>query len=367
MYNIIAVDDEIKALERFERIAANETRISSVSSFTNPMEAVEYCRNNKTDIAFLDIDMPKIQGLRLAGMLREYNPFIDIVFVTAYDQYALDAFRVHAFDYLLKPIGSNDIQELFDRLDLRNHHIPGKELQKSLYVTCFGSFLCYTNKDKSSRIRFRTSKAEELFALMIQYNGMAVSKEQIIEKLWPDTDAEKASNYFRVTCTYLRKTLDTKGFADILIRDRNYYLLDTDQLTCDMYSFMSKVKSGKTPPIDYKVLEEAADLYTSPYLEDRYYEWSLRYNLWLENEYKNIQNILTDEYIRKEQYDNACTRMKMILLHDSCDEETVIKLITTLLKTGDTTSARIIYDKYSENLWKELSLTPSVKLQKLIE
>ncbi len=366
MYHIIAVDDEIKALERFNRLLAKEPRVSALMPFTNPEEAIEYCMKNKPDIAFLDIDMPKIQGLRLAGMLREFNPFIDIVFVTAHDQYALDALHVHAYDYLLKPIAISDMTELFDQLDLRNKHKPGITPGKKLYVQCFGSFMCCTNQDKSSRIRFRTSKTEELFALLIQYNGLAASKEQLINKLWPDTDPEKASNYFRVTCTYLRKALEKEGFADIILRDRDSYLLDIDRLDCDMHRFLSKVKSGKLSPVDYSALEEAADLYAASYFEDRIYEWAFKYSIWLENEYKYIQKILTDEYIRQEQYDKACDSMRKLLLHDQFDEEIVIRLITTLLRLGDTTSAMITYNKYKENLWKELHLFPSEELRKLL-
>lgn len=367
MYHIIAVDDEIKALERFERLAAKESRISTIMSFTNPTDAIEYCKKHKTDVAFLDIDMPKVQGLTLARMLREDNPSLEIVFVTAYDQYALDAFRVHAYDYLLKPISSSDIQDLFDQLHLKNMHTPIQVPANTLFIQCFGSFLCYTNQDKSSYIRFRTSKTEELFALLVQYNGIAASKEQLIDKLWPDTAPEKAANYFRVSCTYLRKALADHGFEDIVLRDRDNYLLNINQLDCDMHRFLSIVNSAKIHPTNYAILEEAASLYTAPYFQDRIYEWSSKHCLWLEDEYKHVQNILTDEYIRQGNYDKACARIKMILQNDPFDEKAVIRLITLLLQTGDTTSANIIYNKYEEKLWKELGLTPSCKLQQLIK
>ena len=196
---------------------------------------------------------------------------------------------------------------------------------------------------------------------------MAASKEQLIDKLWPDVEPEKAANYFRVSCTYLRKALDDNGFADIFLRDRDNYLLDTEQLNCDMHKFLSKARAAKLKPIDYAALEEAAELYTAPYFQDRIFEWSSKHSLWLENEYKMIQNILADEYVRREQHDKACACMKMVLLHDQFDEQVVLRLINILLQTGDTTYAKITYGKYKESLWKELGLTPSDKLQKLME
>jgi two-component SAPR family response regulator len=367
MYHVIAVDDEIKALERFERLAGKEPRISDITSFTNPEDAIEHCKKHKADIAFLDIDMPKIRGLRLAGILREYNPYLTVVFVTAYDQYALDAFRVHAYDYLLKPIGSDDIKELFDRLDLNSHALLAQAPDRALYVQCFGSFICYTNQVKSARIHFRTAKAEELFALLLQYNAVPASRDQLIDKLWPDAIPEKAANYFRVTCTYLRKALKNAGFEDIIQRDRDNYMLNKSLLNCDTHLFIELIEAGRKMPVDYIALEKAANLYTAPYLQDRPYEWSGVMNQWLENEYKLIQNMLANELLRQGNFEQAIARMKALMLLDPYDEDNVYKLISIQQNAGDTTAAIITYDKYSKMLWKELNLIPSEKLQRLVD
>ncbi len=366
MYQVIVVDDEIKALDRFIRLAEKEERISSIEKFNDAGQAIEYCKKNTVEIAFLDIDMPKLSGIKLAQMLQESNPYIIIIFITAHENYALDAFRVHAFDYLLKPIGGSDLHELFDRLALRLQPNKMKASEHILYVQCFGPFLCYLNKDKSYRIHFRTAKTEELFALLLQYNGMAVPKEQIIDKLWTEVEPDKAANYFRVTCTYLRKALEEKGFPDILCRERDSYMLNTSQLNCDMFQFMSMTKQGMTAPIHYSVLDEALRLYSATYFEDKGYEWLEKYRLWLENTYKRVQQLLIEEDLRQEQLKGACDRMKLILYHDPFDEDTVIKLVATLQQLGDTTQAQVVYSKYKDNLWKELGLKPGEKLKKLV-
>lgn len=367
MYQVIVVDDEIRALDRFERLAGREPRISSLKKFNDSQQAVEYCRDNGADIAFLDIDMPKISGIKLAQMLQESNPYIVIVFITAHENYALDAFRVHASDYLLKPVAEADLREFFERHELRLQRSTAKAPEQKLYIRCFGSFICCRNQDKSSRIRFRTAKTEELFALLLQYNGMAVSKEQLIDMLWPEAEPDKAANYFRVTCTYLRKALEDKGFPGLLCRDRDSYMLNTLQLDCDMLKFMSMSKQGMTMPINYSVLDDALTLYSAPYFEDKGYEWLGKYSLWLENIYKRVQNLLIGEELRQEQYHRACERMEQVLFNDPFDEDTVTRLAATLLLTGDTTRAQIIYGKYKDKLWKELGLTPGEKLKKLLK
>lgn len=104
MFQVIAVDDEQNALNRFERLISQDSRLKLLSTFTKPTEAAEFVKNNQVDIAFLDIEMPGMTGLELAEVLQDYNPYIEIVFVTAYNQYALEAFRAHATGYLLKPL-----------------------------------------------------------------------------------------------------------------------------------------------------------------------------------------------------------------------------------------------------------------------
>ena len=96
MLRAIAVDDEERALDRFERVMKEETRVHVVGRFTDASEALEFARRNPLDIAFLDIEMPAMNGLDLAEALNRENPSIEVVFITAFDQYALRAFRAHA-------------------------------------------------------------------------------------------------------------------------------------------------------------------------------------------------------------------------------------------------------------------------------
>lgn len=366
MYHIVAIDDELKAINRFQRLVQKEPRIITSAVFTNTNEALEYCRLNKVDIAFLDIDMPKISGLELAELIQKDNPRVDIVFITAYDQYALDAFRVHAFDYLLKPIGSEDLQRLIDSLDLKKNHVPDPSPVRKLRIQCFGAFNCYVNCNSSEYIRWRTSKTEELFALLLHYNGIAISKELIIDKLWPDTTLDKASNYFRVTCTYLRKNLEDNGFPDMLKRDRDNYSLKTERIDCDIHKFQLKIKPG-IDLLSYEELEETALLYSAPCFVDKAYEWSAKFNQWLENEYIRILYKLADEDERQCNYEKVCERMKLVSLHDAFDDEAMIRFIASKLKLGDSASATIAYQRYKDYIWKELGINPSEKLQILMK
>jgi two-component system, LytTR family, response regulator len=95
------VDDEPLALERLSRMLAVTGRVAIAGSNTDPVRAVEELREIVPDIVFLDIHMPGLTGFELLSELPD-QPLV--VFTTAYDRYALEAFRVNAIDYLLKPI-----------------------------------------------------------------------------------------------------------------------------------------------------------------------------------------------------------------------------------------------------------------------
>jgi two-component system, LytTR family, response regulator len=95
------VDDEPLALERLARMLQATGRVDVAGSSTDPVKAVEELRREVPDVLFLDIHMPGLSGFELLTELQE-QPLV--IFTTAYDRYALEAFRASAIDYLLKPI-----------------------------------------------------------------------------------------------------------------------------------------------------------------------------------------------------------------------------------------------------------------------
>ena len=362
MFRVIAVDDETKVLDRFERMMVEEPRVTVAGKFTRAADAVDFARHNPVDIAFLDIEMPELNGLELAKMLSKENPTIEIVFITAYDGYALKAFQAHAVGYLLKPFAAGDIREQLDVLERKLRYkmpIPSRRLT----VKCFGSFLCCADT-VGEPVRWRTSKAEELFALLLHYRGGAVSREIFIDLLWPDADPEKASNYFRVTCTYLRNALTGSGFNDILLRERDHYRINTAYIDCDMMRFQDAVEL--LPSLETDALESASGLYTGAYLENMPYEWAFKTRVWMENAFKDMQRTLADRYNSRGEYDKARSAIERILEQDPFEESAVEMLISLFLHSGSSTSAVKLYRDYEKRLLNEMGLSPSDKLKETV-
>jgi len=108
------VDDEALALRRLERMLDAAGRVEVVGTSTDPVEAVPRILETKPGVLFLDIEMPGMTGFE---MLAGLQPQPWVVFTTAYDRYALEAFGVSAVDYLLKPIEAAQLDRALDKIE----------------------------------------------------------------------------------------------------------------------------------------------------------------------------------------------------------------------------------------------------------
>lgn len=120
----LIVDDEPLARDRVKRFLRDEYDISVIGECGNGKQAVEAIRQKKPDLVFLDIQMPEKNGFEVVKSLDE-DEMPAVIFVTAYDQYALQAFDVHALDYLLKPFNR---ERLHKAVYHAREHIEAKKI-----------------------------------------------------------------------------------------------------------------------------------------------------------------------------------------------------------------------------------------------
>ena len=114
--NVIIVDDDMIILKGSIPIIKSVIPNASVIGFTHPSKAIEYAKNNKVALAFLDIALGNTSGLELCSTLLEINPRTNVVFVTAYSNYSLDAWGTRAVGFILKPITAESVSEMVKRL-----------------------------------------------------------------------------------------------------------------------------------------------------------------------------------------------------------------------------------------------------------
>lgn len=229
--NILIVDDEPMMLEMAEDTVREVKPDADIAVFSNPYKAFESANEKHYDIAMLDIEMPGMTGLELARKLKELDAQINVIFVTAYAEYALDAFELYASGYLMKPLRRDRVQKEFD--NLRYESISGQML---LRAQCFGNFEVFY---KGRPVTFARARAKELFAYLVSLRGAAASVGELCAILWEDSvEQDKNKHYMRNLISDIRKTLRECGAEDVLVGKRNQYAVDPTKLDCDYYRYL---------------------------------------------------------------------------------------------------------------------------------
>ena len=137
MLTCVIVEDEFPAREELKYFLTKHKEISLEKEFENPIDSLKYLQENKVDVVFLDINMPELDGMSLGKILTKLNPNIKIIFITAYRDYAAEAFEIKAVDYLLKPYSEKRITEVLNNLTMIKDNSPTKEVEKINKVTVF--------------------------------------------------------------------------------------------------------------------------------------------------------------------------------------------------------------------------------------
>lgn len=115
MMRALIVDDEMYAREELEALLQETGGFSAIRKCANALEAFQALKNDKLDVLFLDIQMPVVNGFELLSMIdEEFMPHV--VFITAYDEYAVKAFEENALDYLLKPVEKERLAKTIQKL-----------------------------------------------------------------------------------------------------------------------------------------------------------------------------------------------------------------------------------------------------------
>jgi len=109
----LVVDDEELARQVLRELLGAHSEIEVVAECRNGLEAVKAVAEHKPDLLFLDVQMPKLTGFDVLELI---GPDVPVIFVTAYDEYAMKAFEVHAVDYLLKPVGKERLAAALQRV-----------------------------------------------------------------------------------------------------------------------------------------------------------------------------------------------------------------------------------------------------------
>jgi two-component SAPR family response regulator len=238
MLSVVLVDDEQMALELCEQAIRDALPDCDLACFVSPEKAIQYAKAIKVDIAFLDIEMPGMNGIELAKRLKEIHGTTNIIFVTGHTQYALDSYTVQASEYLLKPV---DQEKVHDALEHLRYPIEAKSDMR-VRVQTFGNFEVFVDGEP---LDFGLAKSKELLAYLIDRNGAVCNNNEIMAVIWEDkTDSPSLKSNFRNLVSDLTQTLASKGAADLLVKQRGHLGINPGKVSCDVYDFIASVPSA---------------------------------------------------------------------------------------------------------------------------
>ena len=251
---VLCVDDALPIMEDIVAMCRQLPEASEITGFTRPREALEWLETHPVDLALLDIDMPEINGLMLAEQLKRRYPDAAIIFLTAFPQFAVQAFKLRATGYLLKPVSLGDLKEEVDYARARRPRCPSGHI----VVQTFGNFEIYVDGET---LAFHRAKSKELLAYLIDRNGRGVMRSMIFSTLWEDSPYDRSmQKYLDVVIRSLRETLRDAGIEEILEVKNGYLRIRPELLDCDLYRFL------KSDP-------EAVNAYRGEYMEE--YPWAI--------------------------------------------------------------------------------------------
>lgn len=352
---IMLVDDERLALVQLEMMLQQSFSdvVYEIKCFQLVSDAIEFIPHFSPDVVFLDIHMPEMTGLEAAEIIQQINPNIEIIFVTAYDQFAIQAFELNALDYLLKPVTHSRLEKTVQRL--QNNIKPKLPLKTNsteydLKVYCLNKIRFQLNGESQVYPKWRTAKAQELFAYLIHHRGEYVSKYKIINMFTPEIDKKRGMTQLYTVVYQIRRCLKELGIDLIIENDsiQESYCLRVENTVFDFELFEQRIKLlDKADPNYYTELNDIVWSYEGNYMGEYDYIWAdsereRLLQLWI----KHAQ-LLLEYYEIKEQWTGIISLIERLFYYNPYDYEQVLPLLKAYASLGQIDKVKLYYEKYN--------------------
>ncbi|WP_042374472.1 response regulator [Neobacillus jeddahensis] len=351
MLRVMLIDDEEDALDLLEILLQQNKNVAVVGRFTDPFQALQAIEGTAIDLVFLDIDMPGLKGTEVARKMKSINPQLMVVFVTAYSEYAVEAFEIQSNDYLLKPVTLERLQLCISRMGpsaLEQHQSQNEMVQP--HIQCMGGFFLHLPGDQKRTLSWKTKKEKEVCAFLIHHLDMPVDTDIMIEAIWPQHDLKKAKSYLYTCLSYLRKDLKESGLQVEIKKMGKGFVLSANGLKSDEQMVREKLlELNSNVDFDETLFQQINDLYKGDYLEGSGYQWGVSRQVELKNLYIRAL-IQCYEYFKTQNLSLAeeCLQCIVTIIPDS--EKYGRELIQIYLESGRRNAAIAVYRQLEQTV-----------------
>lgn len=361
MMNAIVVDDEWYISEEIGDLAEGTGLIHVIKKYNNPLKVLEEMPETLPDIAFIDIEMPEIDGITLAERLLEIKPSLIIAFITSWNKYAVQAFEINAIDYIMKPVKPERFGQMVEKIKDR-YNMMMLLFSKNLKIKSFGHLeTCIGDVP----VRWERSKAEEVFAFLLMNHDNYVSKDIIIDNLLPDYEPRKALQLLQTSICRIRNVFS--GLKGTVTLDYNCsrYCLSISNAECDLVEVENALSNYmRQEDISVYQIEKAYLMYEKGFLEQQGYLWSMQKNEELRKEFIIIINDILRRYISN-QSDEQRRFLKYLTELEPYNDGANYHLLISYINNGYDNEALNHYQWLENKLKEEYDTVPSERIIQL--
>ncbi len=359
MLTAIVVEDEIAILNLMKITINKNKNINVIAGYTHPTEALDNIIKLKPSVVFLDVELPGITGIELAKKIHSLEENIKIIFSTAYSEYAVDAFRVNAVDYILKPITEDEVNRVVNKLLKKVYPNNYSDTSYKYKISCLGKFEV-SAVNSTTIVRWPTTKTEELFAYFIVNIGISINKWKLCEILWPDRDEKRAEHNLYNTIYRMKSTLNKYDIPITILNEKGCYKLDFKDYSCDAAAFEKfAAQNEEINANNVKKFDKFFSLYEGHLFEEKDYVWSIMSSENLSELYLKLTKKLAYFYFENAQYLNAEVVLKKTIDIYPLDEQMHELLIKLYHFMGNRTRVISHYENLRKILKSELNIKPN--------
>lgn len=230
--NIIGVDDKKAIVTMLEKMFEKIDPDGEHRFYTDPSDAINDL-GKPVEVAFLDVEMPGMDGIELAKRINERYPLCNIIFLTGYPEYAPTAFDIHASGYIVKPFSQKKLEDALAHLRYRTPEFPDKPVR----VQCFGTFEVFVNGEP---VKFARQKSKELFAFLVDRRGAMCDMDMLIGNIEPEAAVDRSEkSKIRVYLSDLTAAFEKLGIEGLVVRNTGTVGVNVNMLDCDYYRFLN--------------------------------------------------------------------------------------------------------------------------------
>lgn len=359
------MDDEPLALQLLENKLQAFEEVEIVKTFSNPLVLLEEAQDLSFNTAFLDVDMPGLNGIELAEHILSTQPSVQIVFTTAYHEYAVQAFELDSLDYVVKPISNDRLQQtvlrVCDQLKLRGEAATaGKPL---LRIYSFPDFTVYSGEEE---IKWKTTKVKELFAYLYTYHGISIHRDTLIDTLWPNTEYGKAKIQLHTALSHLRKSLQGAGQKKPISFANQGYRLKLEHFFCGA-SHMQQLAQRDVTAENITDCEHAVDIYFGNYMEQEGYSWSHVREKELQASMTQLLDKMIDYFSKTNMLPKKENCLLCALRINPYSEQALQALLKHYIETGNRTDAVTAFHSFRQTIEDEMGISPTKSTLSLFE